>query len=308
MKAKMGFLPKLKKKKQKNEMKLISQKKMNLYFVGGFFGIVLLCVLTVFVAFSKVARLSDPAPKTEQVALKTDDVDNRLRLFLESYISSYFNFSGERTAEETETLNSYYNFAPETKLQATNKIPTTLLSSKLVQIKDNIAVYRVYYEVGLTEKDTQKITVLFGIPYGGSDGQYYVAGLPFFRAVENLKAQEVDKKQQLQLNAIDDVSQSDRDALRTFLLLFFKNYTTSQDNLNVIAKDVKSLNGAQFKSIDYTFFKIEEGNKVTAYVQATLEIAGTVHAENYTFSIVKKDDGSFYVEKLEYVIPSGYAK
>lgn len=289
-------------------MKLISQKKMNLYFVGGFLGIVLLCVLTVFVALTKSVRLSEKAPKTEQVVLKTDDVDNRLRLFLESYISSYFNFSGERSTEEIEALNSYYNFLPEVKLQATNKIPTTLLSSKLVQIKDNIAVYRVYYEVASGDKDKQKITVLFGIPYGGSDGQYYVSGLPFFKAVESLKAQEVDKKQQLQLNAIDDVSQSDRDVLQTFLLLFFKNYTTSQDNLNVIAKDVKSLNGAQFKSIDYTFFKIEEGSKVTAYVQATLEIAGTVHAENYTFSIVKKDDGSFYVEKLEYVIPADYDK
>lgn len=304
MKVKIGFLPKIKKKKHKNEMKLISQKKMNFYFMGGFVFIVLLCFLTVIIAFTKSVRTATNAPKVEQMVKQTDEVDNRLRLFLENYIASYFNFSG--STEEIENLSSYYNFVPETKHSSTNKLPTALLSSKLVQIKDNIAIYRISYEVGLSEK--QKITVLFGVPYGGSDGQYYVSGLPFFKAVENLKAQEVDKKEQLQLKAIDDVSQSDREALQSFLLLFFKNYTTSQDNLNVIAKNVKSLNGAQFQSIDYSFFKIEKENKIRAYIQATLEIAGIVHAENYTFSIEKKDDGSFYVEKLEYVIPVDYDK
>lgn len=46
------------------------------------------------------------------------------------------------------------------------------MSSKLVQIKDNIAIYRVHYETGLGEK--QKIT--FSIERK-DDGSFYVEKL-----------------------------------------------------------------------------------------------------------------------------------
>ena len=56
------------------------------------------------------------------------------------------------------------------------------------RLKDGVAIYRVTYET-----EDQRVTVLFGIPFGGDDGQYYISGLPYYEAVKEYKSEEVDK-------------------------------------------------------------------------------------------------------------------
>ena len=60
-----------------------------------------------------------------------------------------------------------------------------------------------------------------------------------------------------------------------------------------------------FKTIDYTYLK-KDGQNLIAYVQATFEVVGTTHSENFTFTLSEKEK-TYYVTKLEHTIPLNYA-
>ncbi|WP_367783294.1 conjugal transfer protein [Streptococcus pluranimalium] len=294
------------KPKNKHDMKIISQKRMNTYFIGGLVGIVSLSVLTIGIALLKTAKpTNNVAPKVAQTAVKTDEVDHRLEAFLTSFVTDYFNVpkDGALQDEQRDKLLAYYNFVPEIIKGSEVETQMTLLSSKLLRIKDKLATYRVTYEVG---EDKKKVTVLFGVPFGGSDGAYYVSGLPYYEAVKDYKAEEVPAKEELRLDQSDGVEEEDRTVMLEFLELFFKNYTTNQENLDLIANDVSTITGTTFNSIDWSYFK-KDGKQIKAYVQANFTIAGVSHSENFTLTIVNKDDG-FYVSKMEHRIPVDYAK
>lgn len=295
----------LKKKKSKVnlEPKQISQAKMNFLFVGLFSFFVLVCFFTMISGVYRVFSASSTKGNQSVVVSKTDEVDNRLQLFLGKYIETYFNFDSNSDVDYTEQLNTFYNFVPKTANQGQSLTNMSLKSYKLDEIKDKekVALYHVTYE---TEGKT--ITVLFGIPFGGKDGQYYVSGLPFYQAVKDYKSTQKDKGKELTLDADDDLSDEDRKELISFLELFFKNYTSSQENLDVISKGIRSIYGVEFKSIDYSYFKVGK-KKITAYVQATFSILGNTHSENFTFEITKKN-GSYFVETLSNQIPTDYSK
>lgn len=295
---------KVKPKKEKRELKPISQRKMNGLFIGGLAGFFLLSTTAIALQFISPNNTQSTDVSTEQV--KTTDVDYRLQQFLDSYVSAYFTFSsdGETQASQTETLNSYYNFIPEIRSQGQIKQPMTLVSGRLLEILDNIATYQVTYTVGAGDS-AQTVTVAFSVPFGGKDGAYYVSGLPWYGAVKKLKAEEVDDSEELKLGAIDEVSESESEELDEFIKLFFTNYTTSQKNLDLVSDGLTTINGASYKTLDYSYYK-KSGNKTYAYVQVTLEIAGVTHSENFAFTLTVKD-GSYFVKKLEHVIPADYA-
>ena len=103
------------------------------------------------------------------------------------------------------------------------------------------------------------------------DGKYYVSGLPWFSAIESSQAGHFSEDDKLQLTANDHFSDSERKKVEKFLKVFFTNYTTSQDNLNLIAKNVDIIANSTFKTIDYTYLK-QDGDDLIAYVQATFEV------------------------------------
>lgn len=299
-----SFLKRQKTKKvPKVERRLFSQKQMNRYFWTGVIGFVGLSGLAVSASVVRSFKAEETKP---QVVQKVDSSqDYRLEYFLDGYIYAYFTRSSDTTErqQEEEVLNSYYNFEPEVRQKSTDKIVSQLESQELLYVKDNVAMYRVSYLTG--EGDQQKeISVNFGIPYGTSGGKYYVSGLPYFSSVEDYKATKVDKKTELKLVSSNDYK--DKEKLDEFIKVFFDNYTTSQDNLSIIAKGVTSINGVAFKSLDYSYYKEVDG-KIMAYIQASLDVAGMVHQENFTLTIVKKDK-SYFIEKLEHAIPADYAK
>lgn len=300
---KRQFLKKIKKKEVYN-MRLVSQKRLDAIFIGGLVGMVGLSALTMFTAFSQTMTPSQEPAKTKVVAKQSLEIDNRLEQFLDSYISTYFNRStdSQKQEERNKQLETFYNFTPEVKASNEETVDSTLISAKLQRVINKVAIYKVSYEVGA---EKTKVTVLFGIPFGGDNGKYYVAGLPYFQAVTSLKADDfANEKDRLSLNATDDLSEPEREKLKKFLDLFFTNYTTSQENLNVMAKDLTSINGVSFRAVDYTYFKIDN-KRVTAYVQVSFDIAGAQYSENFTLSMVEKDE-TYYVEKMEHVIPSDY--
>lgn len=300
--------PVLKKPKKKaiNEVKKISQKKMDMYFWSGFLGLIGLCALTVFLSFTREIRPVKSTEPLNQVEVDYSYVDNRLQEFLGSYITAYFSVpeKSEERPDWEKKVNDYYNFSPSIKGESPVLLPMSIISYRPLSISDGLASYRVTYEVGTEDK--QRVTVLFNIPYGGADGSYYVSGLPYYQPVQDFKAKSVDKSEELILSASDNLAEEEKAELIAFLDLFFKNYTTSQDNLDVISEGLRSVNGVEFKSVDYSYFKI--GNEVTiAYVQATFSILGVTHKENFTFEIEKRDNG-YFVTNLDYSIPADYSK
>lgn len=302
--AQQVFLKK-RKKKVINEVKRIDQKKMDMIFWSGFLGIIGLCTVTVLLSFTREMR----PVKVEQpkVAVEADPnkIDNRLQEFLGAYIDAYFTVSStvEDYKKQVEHLNSFYNFPPIVKGQIKEPVPSALISYRLLEVKDNMASYRVTYETG--QEDKQRVTVLFGVPFGGEEGAYYVSGLPHFKAVPDYRAKKVKRSENLLLDARDDLLEGQRQELNDFLKLFFTNYTTSQENLDVISKGLIAVNGVGFESVDYSYFKLD-GEKATAYAQVSFTVLGVRHAENFTLELEKRDNG-YFVTELKHVIPADYA-
>ena len=209
---------------------------------------------------------------------------------------------------QVEYLNSFYNFIPDVKAQGQVRNPSELLYSQLVTVEGKVATYKIKYkEIIRRDNNTEEKEIVtgFNIPFNEKDGKYYVSGLPWFSAIESSQAGHFSEDDKLQLTANDHFSDSERKKVEKFLKVFFTNYTTSQDNLNLIAKDVDIIANTTFKTIDYTYLK-KDGQNLIAYVQATFEVGGSTHSENFTFTLSEKEK-TYYVTKLEHTIPLNYA-
>ena len=111
-------LLRFRKSKKKVEMKHISQRKVNLYFLSFFVGLIAICALTVIISFVRVSKPEkDVTPSQEVVQVEPEKVDNRLQEFLSGYIEAYFNVSSDYSDQQKrqEKLMTYYNQVPEVK-------------------------------------------------------------------------------------------------------------------------------------------------------------------------------------------------
>ena len=299
------FLKKPRKDKQLT-VKKISQKKSNVIFMTSLVGFVLLCGLTMFVSIVTTAKMKARLSEAPVVEAKKE-TDRTLEQFLDGYVSRYFTYNSQSGSadEDVAKLNNYYGSIPEVKNQGQTKQEMSIVSARMLLAKDGVAVYRIVYDTKKDDKN-QRVGIEFSIPYGEKDGKYYVAGLPWFSPVSDFKADGLGKETHLALLDNDEIGEGKRKKLVSFLELFFKNYTTSQANLDLISKDIKSIGGATFKSLDYTYFKEKDG-KILAYAQITLDVAGTTHSENFSFEL-REDKDSYFVEKMEHTIPLDYNK
>lgn len=300
-------LKKPRKEKQKQvKMKKVSQKRSNQIFLFGLAFFLFLCGLTMFISIKSAVKVNERSSNTAVVETKKE-TDRKLEQFLDGYVARYFTYNSQAGSSDDDVskLNNYYGSVPDVKNQGQLKQEMSVVSARMLTAKDGIAVYRVIYDTKKDDK-SQRVGIEFSIPYGEKDGKYYVAGLPWFSPVSDFKADGVEKDSMVSLIAKDDLEEGKRKKLISFLELFFKNYTTSQANLDLISKDIKSIGGASFKSLDYSYFKEKDG-KILAYVQVTFEVAGTTHSENFSFEL-REDKDSFFVEKMDHTIPLDYNK
>ena len=194
------------------------------------------------------------------------------------------------------------------KAQGQVRNPSELLYSQLVTVEGKVATYKIKYKETIrrdNNTEEKEIVTGFNIPFDEKDGKYYISGLPWFSAIESSQAGHFSEDDQLQLIANDHFSDGQRKKVEKFLKVFFTNYTTNQDNLNLIAKNVDIIANTTFKTIDYTYLK-KDGKNLIAYVQASFEVGGTTHSENFTFTLSEKEK-IYYVTKLEHIIPLNYA-
>ena len=207
--------------------------------------------------------------------------------------------------DEIEKLNSFYDSVPETRNQGHTKSASSLVSARLLSIKDNTATYQVTYSVGKGD-DVKEITTGFAIPFGVKENQYYISGLPWFIPLTEQQATGFATQDKLKLIDDTETESEKKEDLDSFLNLFFTNYTTNQENLDLLAKDISALENTTYKSLDYSYYK-SDGKKVMAFAQVTFEIAGNTHSENFTLSLQPKDE-SYFVQSLKHTIPKNYTK
>ena len=288
---------KVEKKGGPPKLKVTTKKTVNLAVIGGITFLLLVGLMGAIRAITlsnKVGTLQAQVEATQKQKAQPLDANRKYDYKLQYYLNDY--------------VNSFYNFVPDVKAQGQVRNPSTLLYSQLVTVEGKVATYKVKYkEMIQHDKDTEEKELVtgFNIPFDEKEGKYYVSGLPWFSAIDSSQAGHFSEDDQLQLTANDHVSDSQHKKVEKFLKVFFTNYTTNQDNLNLIAKNVAIVANTTFKTIDYTYLK-KDGAGLIAYVQATFEVGGTTHSENFTFTLTEKDK-SYYVTKLEHTIPLNYA-
>lgn len=314
------YLSKFKKMEKKGgppKLKITNKKTINLAVIGGI-------SFLLFVGLSGAVRaitLSNQVSKLEknveilhakkaQGPVEEKQYDYKLQYYLNDYVYAYFTLpqEGDKQQAQGDYLNSFYNFIPDVKAQGQVRNPSELLYSQLVTVEGKVATYKIKYKETIrrdNNTEEKEIVTGFNIPFDEKDGKYYISDLPWFSAIESSQAGHFSEDDQLQLTANDHFSDGQRKKVEKFLKVFFTNYTTNQDNLNLIAKDVDIIANTTFKTIDYTYLK-KDGQNLIAYVQATFEVGGTTHSENFTFTLIEKEK-TYYVSKLEHTIPINYA-
>lgn len=300
---KSKFLKRIK-PKRRQEIREINQKTMNFLFLGGLVAIVSLATLSIVASFTRSNK-----PQTVIQEVKKDDtiVNYRLQYFLNDYVKSYFTLSNDSStkSEQIEKLSHFYNVVPETKNQGQVRSTTELTNAKILTIDKNIATYQVTYTTGKGD-DKQEVTTGFAVPFGEKEGAYFVSGLPWYVTLTDTQATGFDSNDSVTLVDDTETDQKSKEKLDNFLKLFFTNYTSNQENLDLIADDLLSLENTTFKSLDYSYYT-KKGKTTTAYVQVTFEVAGNTHSENFTLTLRKKDQ-SYHVQKLSHTISKDYAK
>lgn len=309
---------KVEKKKGTPKPKQVSKRTVNMAVLSGLcliFGVSFLSTFRSITLYSKVDGLQKLVAQVKNTKNKaptqTQTVDKNLEVYLGNYVKAYFTWDAdaEKQSQQLDYLNTFYNAVPDIKAQGQTKNTTQLKYYQLLKIEDHQATFGVGYEETI-KKDGKDVTEYhytgFNVPYGVDGDNYYISGLPWFSAVENHQAGKQPESSKTDLSYTDNFNAKEAKKLTKFLNTFFINYTTNQDNLNLMADNVSVVPNTTFKSLDFTYFKKDKDNSIKAYVQATFKVGETTHAENFTLTITTKS-GSYYVSQLDHTIPSGYA-
>lgn len=305
------------KKKGKPRLKIADKKTVNKIVVSGLGFVLIVGLVGGFRSITvgrKVASL-----EKHLVTLSTSksgtssnvQINDSLKNYLSDFVWNYFYVpeNPDDQSEQAKKLNDYYGSQPDIQSQGQTRNQSWLDWSRLVKVKGNVATYEVHYKQKVKDGDKtseKDIATGFNIPFAKTKHGYYVSGLPWFSSIENYQDKQVKDTAQVSLDKSDGVSDKSRKKLDRFLKVFFTNYTTDQDNLDLIASHLTMVDNTTFKSLDYSYYKAS-GNKVIAYAQATFEVAGSTHSENFTFTLSKKNK-SYYVEDLKHTIPANYGQ
>lgn len=296
------------KKKKEITVRRFSQKRYNRLFLGGLIVFFSLSCLMIVTNLMKANRKEEPI----QQIVADDRKEYRLENYLNNFVYYYFNFSedGETQSSQIEKLNSFYADGLTLSNQGYLRQPSVLNTYRLLYLDKEKATYLVSYTVTIKEegKETkQEFVTEFTVPYKEVEGKYYVSDLPYFETVKSSQYETVGEEEKKKLEPDNVLNEEQNSQLKDFLTLFFTNYVSSQENLNLIANDIPVLAGTRFKSLDWAYLDDSDSNQLKVYAQVTFDTLGTTRSENFSFTIIKKDDG-FYVEKMKHGIPEKYKK
>lgn len=259
---------------------------------------------------TKLEKILASKQATSSTSSAPQTIDNRLQYYLNDFVECYFTIPADSDGQtkQAKQLNRFYDSEPDIQAQGQVKSPSQLSWSRLLMITDNVATYEVHYKQTVKNGDKteeKEIITGFNIPYAKTKTGYYVTGLPWFSSLSTNQADKKSTDTELKLNQSDRVAEKAKKKLDKFLNVFFTNYTTDQDNLDLVAHNVRVVKNATFKTLDFSYYKVTD-KTIMAYVQVTFEVAGSTHAENFTLALSEKGK-SYYVEKVSHTIPANYA-
>ena len=314
-KAYLGRFSKRPKKKRKPKLIIANKKTVNLAVLSGLAFILLVGLLGGIRAMTLSSQVTNlkkavSSNKSASATSSATTIDNRLQYYLNDFVNCYFTVPSDSDGQtkHAKQLNSFYGSEPDIQAQGQVKNPSQLSWSRLLMITDNVATYEVHYKQTVKNGDKteeKEIITGFNIPYAKTKTGYYVTGLPWFSSLSTSQADKKSTDTEVKLNQSDRVSEKAKKKLDKFLNVFFTNYTTDQDNLDLVAHNVTVVKNATFKTLDFSYYKASD-KVVIAYVQVTFELAGSTHAENFTLTLSEKGK-SYYVEKVSHTIPANYA-
>ncbi|WP_161979367.1 conjugal transfer protein [Streptococcus sp. S784/96/1] len=270
-----------------------NQRLYNRIFLGGALTFVL---LSAGAMATNIIRLN-AKPQIESVNQKKQEVtmiDYRLQNWSSNFVYYYFNFSsdGQEQSKQIEKLNSFYVEPMEIRSQGQLRQPTELKTSKLVNVTDKVITYLVSYVV----IGGESVVTEFNIPYQRIKGAYLVSDLPYFTSAVDSQAKALPDNSRRKLEKVNELSDEDTKRFDEFMKLFFTNYTTSQENLDLVSENIKVLSNSELKTVDFTSYNKKKG-KTIAYVQVTFATAGNTRSENFTLEL-EIDGTSILVSKM----------
>lgn len=312
-----NYLSNFEKKEKKGKppkLKIVNKKTVNIAMIGGIFFLLFIGLMGSFRAITlsnQVTSLKESLKSIDTTSNQTktepDQYNYQLQYYLNDYVYAYFTLSQDtdKQQEQVKRLENFYSFVPDIKSQGQIRNPSELVSAQLLTVEDNIARYKIKYKEKINNENAKEYQTGFNIPFGRKDGKFFISGLPWFSALTSYQAGQFNEEEKLKLSATDQFSDSEHKKIEKFLTIFFTNYTSNQDNLNLIAPNITVVSNTKFKSIDYIYLK-NEGDSLIAYVQATFAVGGSTHSENFTFTLSEKEQ-TYYVTKLEHTIPLNFA-
>ncbi|HEM6281330.1 TPA: conjugal transfer protein [Streptococcus suis] len=297
----MKMIPKIKPKEKKEILpKRFNQKVYNRIFLGGLVGFVTLSSLAIL---SNVIKNVSSTQPVQVVESKNEPEDYRLQNYMNNFVYYYFTLSSdpEEQSVQAEKLAAYYVEGLASRNQGQVKQPSSVKSYRLLNVTESTVTYLVSYtvtqKVGDTEQNKDLVTE-FVIPYKKHDNKYYVSDFPYFLPVENSQLTDYKDSEKFSFESDNMADNEAYQSLDEFIDLFFANYVSSQENLDLIAKGVKILPNTMFKTKDWSYVTENDG-KYVVQTQVTFETAGVTRSEHFTLTISKSDD-SFLVEKMEH--------
>ena len=288
-----------------------SQKKANV-IVGAGVGVLFLAnIVLVGVMLSGYKPTKTVVTKTVQSSNggkkggTISTTDYQAKAYLDSFVNVYFNYPAQPQEQSkwASTLNTYYGGQLAIVSQGQQRVPSELKSMVLMKLSKNSALYDVTYSTGIGNKAVTTSTA-FNIPFNQSAQGYVVSNPPTFEAIQNLQS---ELKNVPDLTATDKLSKSDETELVKYTKSLFQAYTSNQNTLDLISKDLSVNVNESLKSVDYTYFAKEKDGSYQAVVQATFKNAMGTHPENWAFH-VKKQGNTYFSNEFSHEIPSNYSK
>ena len=258
----------------------------------------------------KSKALSRPNVSTVADKRLLSETDNKVNVYMTSFIKSYFNYTLENAGDYSKKLTEYFGNNVSMTYLPENKSDMKLVSSTLLKIGNNLATYVVSYQV--KEKPTDKNSkwldksVEFNVPFASKNDRFYVSDTPFVTALSELQGK--DTKEQSLTKQAQDYTESDTKKFDTFLEAFFMAYTTDDKTLATMSADIVGIKGYKFDKLLYTYYAKGSSGTTNAVVTVSFKDSlGSIHKENFEL-VVKKNGDTWFVKTLTHGVSQNYFK
>ncbi len=259
---------------------------------------------------SRSKALSKPTVSVVSDKRILSETDNKVNVYMTSFINSYFNYSSQNTGDYSKKLTEYFGDNVNMTYLPENKSDMKLVSSTLLKIENNLATYVVNYQVKENSEDKNSKfldrSVEFNIPFASKADRFYVSDTPFVTALSELQGNNV-KKQGL-TKQTQDYTESEVKEFGTFLEAFFTAYTTDDKTLATMSADIVGIKGYKFDKLLYTYYTKGASGTTTAVVTVSFKDSlNSIHKENFELSI-KKNGDTWFVKTLNHGVSQDYFK